>query len=263
MTIGTLTLWHMYLLLIGPAVGSFLGVVAARWPVGAEFLRGRSHCSTCGTTLGAIDMIPLLSAPLLKYRCRHCGAGFGREPLFWEIGGLLCAVLALAAPTPLEVVLTASLAWVLMLLAVLDARHFWLPDPLTLGLVIAGLAYTAYSKPALLAAHILGSAAAYLALWTLNWLYRHMRGRDGLGLGDAKLLAALAAWMGPVAVAPGLLLASLLALFAVAVARLAGQHIAQDTAVPFGVFLALAFIGLWVLMLCLGPLDRVIYGYVI
>ncbi len=114
--------------------------------------------------------------------------------------------------------LGAVLGWGLLALAWIDAEHFWLPDVLTLPLIVLGLGATAVLEPEAITDHALGAALGYAAFRGVDWLYRRLRGRAGLGQGDAKLLAAAGAWLGAVALPSVVLVA---ATFGLGVARLA------------------------------------------
>jgi leader peptidase (prepilin peptidase)/N-methyltransferase len=164
----------------------------------------------------------------------------------------LLALPALAAGPPPGRVLMASLllGGLLAALAAHDFDQLRLPDLLTLPLLGLGIAATWWIGAAGVAAHALAAAAAGLALWAAGALYRHLRRRAGLGLGDVKLLAALSAWVGPEGVVTLLVLACAGALAAVAAALLTGRRIEPSTPVPFGIFLAL---GGWVTWIY-GPL---------
>jgi len=175
-------------------------------------------------------------------------------------GLLPCALAALAVPAsllllpqeePLRLWLGAGLGWVLLALAAWDLRCGLLPDRLTLPLLLAGLAATALLVPERLEAHLLGAAAGFLSLAGLRALYRLLRGREGLGLGDAKLLAAGGAWLGWEGLASVVLLACAAAALSLLPRRLAGQRLTRHSALAFGPWLAL---GIWLVWL-LGPLT--------
>jgi len=144
-----------------------------------------------------------------------------------------------------------GLGWTLLVLALIDLRCFRLPDALTLPLLVAGLIVTALVWPADLPDHLLGSVLGYTALAAIGWIYRSMRGRDGLGLGDAKLLAAGGAWVSWKALSSIVTIAAALALTVVLVTwTLRGLPPSATTRMPFGAFLAGA---IWLIWLY-GPL---------
>jgi leader peptidase (prepilin peptidase) / N-methyltransferase len=142
----------------------------------------------------------------------------------------------------------ASVALVTLLAAAsaLDFRERRLPDIITLPLVVVGLGLQFYLGGFdQLWLGVLGAGLGFLAFWTIAKLYRVTRGVDGLGLGDAKLLAAAGAWLGPVFLAPVVFVGAMLALLYVQVLRLGGEAVSSQMIVPFGPFLSVAFFGFW------------------
>jgi leader peptidase (prepilin peptidase)/N-methyltransferase len=228
-----------------PFIGSFLGVVVRRLPEGRPIALGRSHCEGCGIALAARDLVPLISWLASRGRCRGCG-----RPLGWfypgiELAALAVALIAVATDSGERVWLDCVLGWWLLALGWIDVRRWLLPDALTLPLVIAGLAAALAFDPEGLTARAVGAAAGYLGLRTVALLYRTLRGREGLGRGDAKLLAAAGAWVGVRALPQVVLAAALAGLVAAACLRLAGVRLGAQSALPFGPFLALATWLVW------------------
>jgi leader peptidase (prepilin peptidase) / N-methyltransferase len=222
-----------------------LGAMAVRWPeLDRDFVLGRSRCAACGAALGALELVPLWSWLRQGGRCRHCGARIGWLPLLAEVAGGGVAGLAFATLAVPNAVLLTAVGWWLLLLALVDAEHGRLPDALTLPLLLAGIAAAAFPPvPGLvgLGASGLGAALGFLSFAAVGRLYLAWRGRVGLGGGDAKLLAALGAWLGLEGVAPGILGAALLGL---GFALLSGSRRADD-ALAFGPWLAIAGGGLF------------------
>jgi leader peptidase (prepilin peptidase) / N-methyltransferase len=222
--------------LLGLAFGSFLNVCLTRWPAGESILRPRSHCRACGRTLAWWENIPLVSWLALRGRCRTCRAWIGwRYALVEAAVGVLWGFETWRSIHP-ELLSTPTLPsdsfwfylahgvgqmfflWLLIALSVLDAEHFWLPDRLTwLGIGTGILTRTILLVPFLhindvswrelpefdplsgywpfLAPAIAAGLAALLIL-LIRWTYKFFRHREGIGLGDAKLMAMLAAWLG-------------------------------------------------------------------
>lgn len=237
---------------LGVIIASFIGLVSLRWPQERAIVIARSACEGCGRTLGALELIPILSFLVLRGRCRTCAAPIARRYLALELACPALALWAASAREGPEILIGAALAWTLLLLALLDGEHFWLPDQLTLPLAGAGLAVAAFSRsePTAFDA-VLGAGVGFGFFWGLAWLYERVRGREGLGGGDARLLAAAGAWVGWIGLPSVLLWASLAGLSLVFARRLLGQPIRADDRIPFGIFLAL---GLWLTWLY-GPLG--------
>jgi general secretion pathway protein O len=189
---------------LGAILGSFLGVVAERIPPlvmeeegAGNLLFPASHCPECRHALSAWDNIPIISWCALRGRCRHCHSAIPLRLLLVEV----CSALFFAASAALAPSFTALIAlwlmWSLLLpLVVIDARHMLLPDCLTQPLLWTGLMFHALFLTLPLTDAIYGAVAGYLSLWLVYWAFRLLTGREGLGYGDFKLLAALGAWCG-------------------------------------------------------------------
>ena len=237
-------------LLLAPFIGSFLGVLVTRLPVGEPVALSRSRCPACRRTLAVRDLIPLLSWLVARGRCRHCGASLGWFYPAIEIAALGIAAWAGTVASGPALWASCVLGWTLLALAWIDARHLILPDALTLPLLAAGLAAAALLDGADIADHALGAAVGYGAFWLVAVLYRRLRGRDGLGLGDAKLLAAAGAWVSWQGLPGVVLIAASSGLVAVLAAAAVGFAPEAARRMPFGPYLCL---GLWLIWLY-GPL---------
>jgi len=215
--------------LLGLAFGSFLNVCLSRWPAGESIVKPRSHCRQCGRTLAWWENVPLLSWLALRGRCRTCRAWIGwRYPLVEVAIGLLWSLVGwsfFSQFQAMDVALSPSLGlpqvgflpaiaalfflWILVGIAVLDAEHFWIADALTLPGIALGLALQVLFVSLLrmplqvqsafwirLGERLLEILAAAALILLIRWLYWLIRRREGIGLGDAKLMALLAAWLG-------------------------------------------------------------------
>jgi leader peptidase (prepilin peptidase) / N-methyltransferase len=231
--------------LVSPVIGSFLGVLIQRLPDGGDVVASRSQCNACQRTLGPADLIPLVSYLVTRGRCRHCGAPIGRFHLLIELAALLVAVWAVSLDEGLRLWADCVLGWTLLALGWIDARHMILPDILTLPLVLAGLGFAWFLEPERIFDHAAGAAIGWLLFWAVSRLYRWLRGRDGLGEGDAKLLAASGAWVGWFGLGPVMLAAALTGLAQALVIRLRGGEATAATAIPFGPPLAFATWLVW------------------
>ncbi|MGA2653759.1 MAG: prepilin peptidase [Terracidiphilus sp.] len=278
--------------LLGLAFGSFLNVCLSRWPQGESIIHPRSHCRNCEHQLSWWENIPLISWLALRGRCRNCHTSISwRYPLVetavaaawalqawqsrttWDWGSLEQDLYIFRSPYAIACALGwAVFIWLLLAMAFLDAEHLWLPDWLTLPGVLLGficaviqtrIDYVMTSwlpPPPTLAHELVNSAlhrfiailAAALLILLIRWLYKLIRHREGIGLGDAKLMALLAAWLG----LPGALLAFFIGILLgalVGVALLIIPKATSDsgdwsvTKLPLGTFLCIGGIvsALW------------------
>jgi len=231
--------------LVAPFIGSFLGVLIHRLPRGERVGWTRSACETCARPLGAGDLLPIVSFVALRGRCRVCRAPIRRFHLAIELAAVAVALGAVAL-APQRVWTGCILGWWLLALGWIDAAHMLLPDALTLPLILAGLGVAWLDDPGTVAGHALGAVVGYLAFRAVGACYARLRGRDGLGEGDAKLLAAGGAWLGwqPLA---DLVLAAAVSALAIGLAIAAyRRRLRGDLALPFGPFLAIALWLIWV-----------------
>ena len=237
---------------VGLAAGSFLGLVSLRLPRGEGVVSGRSRCAGCGATLAPWRLVPVLSYLASRGRCAGCGAPIPRRYPLMELAAAGVGVWsALSQPTVAAAVLTALLGWQLLLIAVIDAEHFRLPDRLTLPLLATGgLAAVLLGHTTPLDA-LIGAAVGFAGLWLLALAYRSLRGREGLGDGDPVLLAAGGAWVGWIGLPSVLLWAAAAGLSLVAARLLTGRRVSGGDRLPFGPFLAA---GIWLTWL-IGPLG--------
>jgi leader peptidase (prepilin peptidase)/N-methyltransferase len=208
-------------LVVGLCVGSFLNVVVHRlpkmmerdWRAQCAELRGepppaeqppsynlavpRSACPDCGHRIGALENIPVVSWLALRGACSACGKAISiRYPLVEALGGILAAYAIWRFGLTWKGGAACVLLWTLIALTFIDFDTQLLPDNLTLPLVWAGLAVNLFGLFVPLVDAVIGAIAGYLALWIVYWLFRLIRGKEGMGYGDFKLLAALGAWLG-------------------------------------------------------------------
>nr|WP_294916985.1 A24 family peptidase [uncultured Neokomagataea sp.] len=246
-------------MLISPIIGSFLGVLINRIPNKRAFIVGRSHCDVCHSPLHPWEMVPILSYLRQRGRCQHCQHPIAPFHFYIELiacGVPLSAWIIAASTTPtlpssLDLLWTCILGWGLLALSWIDLRCFRLPDSLTLPLLLLGLLNGAWSDAALsgglswfgdtLIDHLEGCLLGYTLFAGIAWLYKALRGRAGLGGGDAKLLAAGGAWLGISAVPHIILYAALLGIAHMLTSRVLKRDTKTwRTAIPFGPSLALA-----------------------
>ena len=249
---------------LGLVVGSFLNVVIHRLPRmlamedGAQpynLASPRSHCPHCQTPLALRHNLPLLSFLVLRGRCAFCGSPIAwRYPLVEVSNALIWVSCGLWMPAGQQGFDAGTLAWacggsLLLALACIDWETTLLPDSLTqpllwLGLLAAEMGWSGLS----LSSALWGAVVGYGSFALIAWVFARVTGQEGLGAGDFKLLAALGAWLGPLALIPLVFWAASTGAVVGLVMRARGQ-LREGRYVPFGPFLALAAL---VLMVC-GP----------
>ncbi len=235
-------------LVLGALVGSFLATVLIRWPQGESAIAGRSRCDSCRAALGPLELVPILSYAIARGRCRRCGAAIDSRHLMVELAAALVGMAAFVAhPLPLAFV-TALLGLWLLLVALLDLEHHWLPDRLTLPLVAVGLlaAWGGFGPP--LIDRLLGAMTGWSLLYLLALGYRRLRGREGMGGGDPKLLAGIGAWVGVLALPFTLLGAGLLGLAAILLMLGRGEEVTATSRRPLGALMAVAAWPVWLVV---------------
>jgi leader peptidase (prepilin peptidase)/N-methyltransferase len=234
-----------------PFVGSFLGVAVSRARAPRRIVFGRSACEHCGATLRARDLVPLLSWLSTRGRCRYCQAPLGFFYPAIELAALAVALWSAALTSGVLVWASCLLGWLLLALAAIDLRHFLLPDFLTLPLVAAGLVIALALEPERLSSHGIGAAAGFLFVILVRQGYWLLRRREGIGLGDAKLLAAAGAWVSWEGLPSVVLIAAVAALAGALLRPKRGGSISLTDRVPFGAALCL---GTWMVWLY-GPVG--------
>jgi leader peptidase (prepilin peptidase) / N-methyltransferase len=220
---------------LGAIVGSFLATLCLRWEMGQQAILGRSACDNCKRPLGPFELVPVLSYAVQRGKCRNCAARIAPEHVQVEVVAAMLGASALAlSPDPAGAAL-ALFGWILLPLAILDARNFWLPDRLTLVLAGAGMLLGGFVSGASLQYRLIGGLAGFLSLEVIRRAYLYVRSRDGLGGGDPKLLGAIGLWLGW-ATLPFVLLTASVAGLTLALAGGAGRW----ARFPFGAALAAA-----------------------
>jgi leader peptidase (prepilin peptidase)/N-methyltransferase len=207
----------------------------------------RSACPACRAPITALQNVPIVSYLFLRGRCASCGARISpRYPLVEALTGVLSAAVAWKLGFGWPAAAGMVLTWFLVALAFIDIDHQLLPDSLTFPLLWLGLLLSLFAPapgmapiPVDMRSSIIGAIAGYLSLWTVYHLFRLLTGKEGMGFGDFKLLAALGAWLGWRMLLPTVLIAA--AVGAVAgIALLASRGQKRSTPIAFGPFLAAA-----------------------
>jgi leader peptidase (prepilin peptidase)/N-methyltransferase len=258
-----LWIWIVVAAVVGLLVGSFLNVVILRLPARIDAMWRNeareilelptdetplppgivvesSHCPHCKHKLAMRDNIPLFGWLFLGGRCRYCKAPISIQyPLVELLTGVLSALIVWKFGASWAGLAGLVFTWLLIALSGIDFRTQLLPDSLNYPLLWIGLLLSLCSMFTTPNLSIIGAVVGYLSLWSVYWLFKLLTGKEGMGYGDFKLLAAMGAWMGPSALLPVILLSSLIgALFGVVL--IATRKLGRDVPMPFGPFIAAA-----------------------
>lgn len=254
--------------LLGLLAGSFLNVVAYRipimmeraWRAQCEELKEQpftappqaaegkrfdlwwppSACPGCGHAIAAYHNIPIVGFLWLKGRCASCGARISpRYPIVEAFAALMALTTAYVFGPTWQAVAALGFVWTLLALTLIDLDHKLLPDSLTLPLLWAGLLVNVAELFAALSSSVIGAAAGYLSLWSVYKLFKLVTGKEGMGYGDFKLLAAIGAWLGW-QLLPVVILVSALVGSIVGIALIVFGGRSSQAAIPFGPYLAAA-----------------------
>lgn len=225
--------------IIGLVIGSYLNVLVHRLPRGKSTVLPRSRCPYCQGAIRARDNVPILSFLLLRGRCRHCRAPISwRYPLIEALTALLFVASFRQFGLHLELVAALVFCCLMVLLAAIDVEHFLLPDRLTLGGIVVGLAFQVWlPQPGLVAAIIGTLIGAGILILVINFWY-WLRGEEGMGIGDVNMLAAIGAFLGWSGVLTTLVLATASGAL-VGLAMMIAGRLGLQSRLPFGFFLAL------------------------
>ncbi|WP_339824119.1 prepilin peptidase [uncultured Parasphingorhabdus sp.] len=231
--------------LLGLIIGSFLATLILRWPEGRSVITGRSSCDHCGHQLRARELIPVGSFLLQSGKCRQCGSKIASDHVAIEIAAALIGGLALFAAPDVQGVTGAVYGWLLLTLAALDVKHHWLPDRLTVILALSGLLASLLMVAPTFLDRLTGGLAGYASLAILAAAYKFVRGRDGLGGGDPKMLGAIGCWLGWQALPLVILGASLVGILVAISWRLRGENVTRESMLPLGSLMAVAAFPIW------------------
>ncbi len=234
--------WVFYVTsaVLGLVIGSYLNVVIVRGPANWGLVDAspqtpsgpRSVCPACGARIAPQDLIPIVSFLALKARCRNCGARISaRYPVIEALCAAAFAFNAALYGPSVEWALASVFASVLIALAAIDIETTYLPDALTLPLLIGGIAVNTVDLFAPWPEALLGAALGYAAFEAIRRGYFVLRGREGLGQGDSKLIAAIGSWVGASAL-PMVVFAASIATIIVIAAR--GRLSETSAEIPFG-----------------------------
>jgi leader peptidase (prepilin peptidase)/N-methyltransferase len=253
-------------IVLGLMVGSFLNVVIYRLPLMMErewkhecrllleldddncvktqpifnLAYPHSHCPRCHTAIKPWQNIPVISYLLLKGQCANCKNPISiRYPIIEAVTGIMSGVIAWQLGATPQALVALVFTWCLISLTMIDADHKLLPDQITLPLLWGGLLLNTFGLFVPLYDAVWGAIAGYLSLWSVYWGFKLLTGKEGMGYGDFKLLAALGAWMGWQSLLIIILLSSLVgAVVGCIILVISKQD--RNTAIPFGPYLAAA-----------------------
>ncbi|WP_330110746.1 A24 family peptidase [Methylophaga thalassica] len=254
--------WIIIAGILGLLVGSFLNVVIYRLPIILErewteqcaelgdqasppeavftLSRPRSACPHCGHAISALENIPVISYLFLAGKCKACRTPISiRYPIIEALSALMSVIIAWHFGFGWSAVGALLLSWALIALTFIDVDHQLLPDKITLPLIWLGLAFNLSGVYTDLHSSVIGAIAGYLSLWSIYHLFKLVTGKEGMGYGDFKLLAALGAWMGWQALPMIVLLSSFVGALIGITLVLLKQH-QREIPIPFGPYLAIA-----------------------
>ncbi len=256
------TIFVLIAALLGLAVGSFLNVVIHRLPKMMErqwrselaelegkeppagdrynLIVPRSRCPSCAQPITALQNIPVVSYLVLGGKCAGCKTRISpRYPCVEILSGLLAGYAAWHFGPTLAGVSAIVFICAMIALTFIDLDTFYLPDDITLPLLWAGLLFNLGSAHMDIRSAVIGAAAGYLALWSVFWLFKLVTGKEGMGYGDFKLLAAIGAWLGWQVLPLVILLSSLVGAI-IGIALMVFARHGRETPIPFGPYLAIA-----------------------
>ena len=265
---GSISYKVIVLCTLGLLIGSFLNVVILRYPImmyrewkqeceGMDdalpdhpaikdlskpfnLVTPASHCPKCNAPVKAWQNIPIVSFLLLRGRCSQCKTSIGiRYPLVELVTAVMTAVLIVKFDWGWQLGAMVAFTWLLIAMSVIDIDHQILPDPMTLGLLWVGLLVNSQGLFTDLESAVYGAALGYGVLWAFFWIFKLATGKDGMGYGDFKLLAALGAWLGFQSLLTIIILSSVVgAVVGIAGILILGRD--RQLPIPFGPYLAMA-----------------------
>jgi leader peptidase (prepilin peptidase) / N-methyltransferase len=198
----------------------------------------RSACPHCGHRISALENIPLLSYLFLRGKCRKCGNAISlRYPIVEALSGILSAYAAWHFGFGLAAVAAILLIWAMIALTFIDFDTQLLPDDITLPLLWLGIIFNLYGTFTTLSNAVIGAIAGYLVLWSVYWLFKLVTGKEGMGYGDFKLLAAIGAWLGWSLLPLVIMLSSVVGAVVGITLIIAARH-GRNIPIPFGPYLA-------------------------
>ena len=237
-------MFYITAFILGCIWGSFSNVCIYRLPLNISVTKGRSYCLSCQKQINWFDNIPLVSFIVLMAKCRHCSTKIDFKYFLVElISGLNFLIIFYFFGISIESLLLIILSIFFLIIYFIDLKHFIIPNELTYPLIVLGFGKTFFTNqnyyifPDYLNS-IIGGVAGYTIIWVIIFLYKKLKNIEGMGLGDAKLLAAIGFWFGWISLPFVLFFSSLTALL-VSVPSLIKKTKNLQTKIPFGPYIIL------------------------
>ena len=237
-------MFYITAFILGCIWGSFSNVCIYRLPLNISVTKGRSYCLSCQKQINWFDNIPLVSFIVLMAKCRHCSTKIDFKYFLVElISGLNFLIIFYFFGISIESLLLIILSIFFLIIYFIDLKHFIIPNELTYPLIVLGFGKTFFANqnyyifPDYLNS-IIGGVAGYTIIWVIIFLYKKLKNIEGMGLGDAKLLAAIGFWFGWISLPFVLFFSSLTALI-VSVPSLIKKTKNLQTKIPFGPYIIL------------------------
>lgn len=256
-------LFILIITILGLLIGSFLNVVIHRVPMMMQkewhrdccelleienqeksesynLIKPNSHCPKCKSEIKPWQNIPIISYLILRGKCANCSTPISiRYPLIEAITALLSGIIAWQFGATDQAFALLLMTWALIALTMIDIDHQLLPDNITLPLMWLGILLNTQGIFTDLPSSVWGAMAGYMSLWSVYWLFKLLTGKEGMGFGDFKLLAALGAWLGWQALPLIIILSSFVGA-AIGIIGILVQGKDKSTPIPFGPYLAIA-----------------------
>ena len=236
---------ELFILLIGLIFGSFANVCIHRLPLNLGIIKGRSHCPKCKKKIIWYDNIPLLSSLILSFKCRTCKKKISKQYFIVELlTGLAFILFYKTLGLSFDFVLICIIFLILLIIFFIDLKHYIIPDSLNFSLILIGI-FKNFSTQDLLKFNynlpdsLFGGALGYLIIWLIIFIYKKIRNKEAMGLGDAKLLSAFGFLLGVQAVLPIIFIASLTGLIYVLPSLIINKKNLQNI-IPFGPFIIIS-----------------------
>ena len=240
-------MFYILFIILGAVWGSFSNVCIYRIPKNEGIIAGRSFCPNCKNKIQWFDNIPILSFIILRAKCRHCKNSISFQYVIVELIASICFVtiyhfFGFTITTLLFLILSIFF----IIIFFIDLKHFIIPNSLTFPLMIIGFlkSFDPNLNQTIFPNYInslIGGVAGYLVIWSIIYLYKVIRKKEGMGLGDAKLLAAIGFWFGWASLPFVIFFSSFVALV-VAIPSLLKKTKRMSSEIPFGPYIIIACI---------------------